>query len=149
MNLSEITPKEVEFKLCGLPLTYRPFRIADEIKAQEICGGTKEVEQAFHKSDFDKLSLMAWYQLTLESQKQILQVTEGVYIDPKTGKETNANFTPIERFRNLFLGVAGQLSLSTNLLRCRGLNIPDFDNLEDGKKWVDQFRKDMQALTGQ
>lgn len=157
MKLSELRPKNVEFELCGLNLVYRPFTIADDLKAQDICGGQKAMAEAFEKFNFKKISLVAWYQLTLDSQKEVLKAVEGfykdtvtgdVYIDPETGKEVKANLKPIDKFRNLFLGIGDQISLLTNLVKCKGLNIPDLDDDENLKKWVDQLEK-VNPSTGQ
>jgi len=148
MKLTDIRPEEVNFKLCGVALTYRPFTIADDLKAQDLCGGQEAMSDAFRKFDFAKISLVAWYQLTLDSQKEILQAVEGVFIDPETGEETKANLTPIEKFRNLFVGIGDQIALLTNLIKCKGLNIPDLDNEKELKKWVDQLDKAL-PLTGQ
>ena len=138
-ELTSLSPKSVDFELCGLPLTYRPYSIADDIKAQEICGGQKELIAAFQNSDFEKLSLVAWYQLDIDSQKTILNHTEGVFVDPETGVETKSNTTPLQRFRALFVGVGDQISLITNLMNCKGLNIPDIKNPEALGKWVSQM----------
>jgi len=148
MKLTDIRPKEVDFELCGIALTYRPFAIGDDLKAQDLCGGQEAMSEAFSKFDFKKISLVAWYQLTLDSQKEILQAVEGVFIDPETGKETKANLTPIEKFRNLFLGIGDQIALLTNLVKCKGINIPDLENEKELKKWVDQLNKTLPS-TGQ
>lgn len=141
MELSNLHPSEVNFELCGLPLTLRPFTIADDLKSQKLCGGQKKLAIAFKNFDFEKLSLIGWYQLTLESQKTILKTVDGAYIDPETGEEKKANLTPIEKFRNLFIGYADQITLLTNLIKCKGLNIPDLDDEEALKKWAAQLKK--------
>jgi len=148
MKLLEIIPKEVYFTVCGLDLIFRPFTIADDLKAQDICGGQKEMGVAFENFYFKKISLVAWYQLKLASQRKVLEAVEGVYIDPETGKEINANLKPIDKFRHLFLGIGDQISLIANLVKCKGLNIPDLDNEEELKKWVDQLTKVLPS-TGQ
>jgi len=139
MKLSELTPKAVKFEVSEVGLVFRPFTIGDDLKAQDVCGGQKEVIAAFQDFDFKKISLVAWYQLTITSQKRVVTLVEGVYIDPETGAETKANLKPIEKFRNLFLGIPDQIALLTNLLKCRGLNIPDLDDDKALKKWVDQL----------
>jgi len=139
MKLSELTPKAVKFEVSEVGLVFRPFTIADDLKSQDVCGGQKEVIAVFQDFDFKKISLVAWYQLTITSQKRVVTLVEGSYIDPDTGKETKANLKPIEKFRNLFLGIPDQISLLTNLLKCRGLNIPDLDDDKALKKWVDQL----------
>jgi hypothetical protein len=148
MKLSDLKPNPVDFELCGLPLTFRPFTIADDIKAAELCGGRKQMVDAFEKFDFEKLSLIAWYQLDLKSQRAILERTEAVYVDPETGAETKAQTTPLKRFQALFVGLADQISLITNLAKCKGLNIPDLDDEEALGKWVSQLSEAL-GLTGQ
>ena len=148
MKLTDIRPEEVNFELCGVALTYRPFTIADDLKAQDLCGGQKAMSQAFSKFDFEKISLVAWYQLTLDSQKLILEAVEGFFIDPETGREVNAKLKPIDKFRNLFVGIGDQIALITNLVKCKGINIPDLGDDKDLKKWVDQLDKTL-PLTGQ
>lgn len=147
MKLSDLKPVPVVFKSCGLELTFRPFTIADDLKTRDICGGKKETLEAFQNFDFEKISLVAWYQLTLESQREVLKAMEGFFIDPETGEEVNAKLKPIDKFRHLFIGVKDQIELLTNLIKCKGLNIPDLDDNEALKKWVDQF--DLAMLTGQ
>lgn len=139
MKLSDLKPKDVDFEVSEVNLTFRPFTIADDLKAQDVCGGQKEVVAAFQDFDFEKISLIAWYQLTIQSQRTVLEAVEGIYIDPESGKEIHAKLKPIEKFRNLFLGIADQISLLTNLLKCRGLNIPDLDDDKALKKWTDQM----------
>lgn len=146
MKLADLKPKNVDFELCGLALTYRPSTIADDLKAQELCGGQKELAAAFENYDFEKLSLIAWYQLDIESQKKILNRTEGVYIDPETGVETKVNTTPLQRFRHLFVGIGDQITLIVNLIKCRGINIPDLDDGEELEKWTDQLKEALPSI---
>ena len=147
MKLSDLTPKKVDFTVSELKLTFRPFTIADDLKGQELCGGQNKLAEAFQNYDFAKISLIAWYQLTIESQKNVLKSVEGSYIDPETGDEIDANLKPIDKFRALFVGVGDQISLIVNLMNCKGLNIPDLDDDESLKKWVDQL--DVLKSTGQ
>lgn len=139
MKLEDLRPKEVDFEVSGLKLTFRPFTIADDLKAQDICGGQDKMMEVFDKYDFEKISLMAWYQLTFDSQKEVLKAVEGVYIDPETGEETKVNLKPIEKFRKLFVGLGDEISLVTNLIRCKGINIPNLDDEEALGKWIDQL----------
>jgi len=149
MKLSDLTPKTVEFEVTGISLTFRPFTIYDDTTAQTICGGAEKVSEAITKMDFDKIFLMAWHQLTLESQKKVIKGVELVSIDPETGEEAAVKLTPIEKFKNLFLGIRDQTELLINLMRCRGLNIPDVEDGEAIKKWIDQIREIVPGLTGQ
>ena len=148
MNLSDLKPQNVAFSLCGLNLVFRPFTIADDLKSQEICGGQDKMREVFEKFDFEKISKIAWYQLTFESQKKILDTTEAIIIDPESGEEVKVETTPIDRFRRLFVGPGDQILLITNLIKCKGLNLPDFDNSGDLKKWVDQMSQELNPLTG-
>lgn len=149
MELSELSPKEIKFKVSDVELTFRPFTIADDLRANDLCGGQKELAQAFSVQDLEKLSLLGWHQLTLESQRRVLQVVEGVYIDPETGKEVNANLTPIAKFQNLFWSPRDKAELIVNLLNCRGLNIPSLDDEEGLKKWISQVVPLVKELTGE
>lgn len=144
MKLSDLRPKAVTFEAVGLELTFRPFTIADDLKGQDLCGGQEAMAKAFADFDFEKISLVAWYQLDLESQKKIVDSVSGSYIDPETGNEVDANLTPIQKFRQLFIGIEGQISLITNLIKTKGLNIPDMNDEEELKKWVDQLEAAIQ-----
>lgn len=148
MNLSEITPKEVKFTVSKLELIFRPFTINDDLKAQEICGGQDQLGKAFEKFDFTLISLIAWYQLTLDSQKSVIKNVQLGFHDPDTGRFKQTLLKPINKFRQLFLGIGDQISLITNLIKCKGINIPDFDDEEKLKKWTDQFAKILPS-TGQ
>lgn len=148
MKISDLKPKEVKFSACGVDLTFRPFRIADDIETQDIVGDAQELHKALQDFDFEKLSLLAWYQLDINSQRAVLKAVEGVYIDAETGEEIDANLTPVKKFRCLFSGIADQKALIENLLNCRGLNIPSLDNPDKIKKWADQLKK-LLPLTGQ
>jgi len=149
MKLEDLRPKEVKLTALDVELTFRPFTIADDLKAHDLCGGKEGMIKAFEEFDFGKLSLLAWYQLTLESQKEVLSAVEGVFIDPETGEEVKANLKPIDKFRSLFLGDAGKIDLLTNFIRCKGVNLPDLDDEEALKKWIDQLNKISPGLTGQ
>lgn len=146
MKLADMQPKKVQFTVSDVSLTFRPFTIADDLRAQTLCGGEGQLVQAWKDFDFKKLSLVAWYQLDLKSQKFINNVKEIIFVDPETGDEQKAYLTPIEKFRNLFQGMPDQIGLLTNLIKCKGLNIPDLDDEENLKKWVGQF--DLSKLTG-
>jgi hypothetical protein len=151
MKLSDISPKETNFEIRGLKLTFRAFTIGDDLKANEICGAgmtlgdvfanlaSKELNEILNA--FEKISLISWYQLTLESQRQILNIKELVFLDPETGEEKRPKLSPIEKFRNLFADPADQSNLFTAFLRCRGLNIPDLKDKEAVKNWNDQLTK--------
>ena len=168
MNLVDMRPKPVEFKALGLDLVFRPFTIADDIKAQEL-----GIIKAFKNYDFEKISLIAWYQLDTDSQKKVIKSVKAYkayHIDPDTGdKVNNENFfswvkklffkligkteievklRPIDKFRKLFVGHGDQAYLLTSLIKAKGLNIPDLDDEIELKKWVDQLNKEI-PLTGQ
>lgn len=149
MNLKELQPKEIKFEASDLSLTFRAFTIADDLKAQELLGSQEMVGQAFETQDFAQLSLLAWYQLTIESQREVIAKVEGNYIDPETGEETPANFKPIEKFRSLFWSAYDRAALLINLLNCRGLNIPDLEDEEGLKKWMARVTPILTELTGQ
>jgi len=142
MKLSEIQPKEVDFEVCGMDLTFRPYTISDDLKFQEIY---KDLDE--DPDHMAKVFLTAWYQLTLASQKKVV-ATESVYMDPETGKEKKAGFSPIQKFRSLFLGAKSHAILINNLFKCRGLNLPDIKDDTTQKKWVGQL-KTLPLLTGQ
>lgn len=146
MKLADLKPKNVDFELCGLALTYRPSTIADDLKARELCGGQKELAAAFENYDFEKLSLIAWYQLGIESQRKISESVEGIYIDPLSGDEKTANLTPLDKFRHLFVGIGDQITLIVNLIKCRGINIPDLGDEKELEKWVDQLREALPSI---
>lgn len=149
MKLSELTPKAVDFEVHALQLTFRPLTIGDDLKSQEICGekmslgkifenlGSKKITEVIHA--FEKISLVAWYQLTVESQRLIVQLKDFIFIDPETEEEKSVKLKPIEKFRNLFSSPENQQKLFTAYLRCRGLNIPDLNDKEALKKWNDQL----------
>lgn len=140
MNLSELTPSSVEFTVLGIDLTLRPFTIADDIMAAKACGGQEEMVKAFQEFDFEKISLISWYQLDLESQKKVLSAVSGSYIDPETGEEIDAKLKPIDKYRKLFLGMEGQISMIVNMIKCKGINIPDLNDEAELKKWMDQLQ---------
>jgi hypothetical protein len=141
MKLSELKPKSVSFQACGVPLTFRPFLIADDLKTQEIIGTPEEFLKALSDLDFERLSKLAWYQLDIRSQREVVKAVEGVYIDDKTGEEVDAKLTPLQKLQQLFTGPADQMILVQNLLNCRGLNVPDLDDTEKVKKWVVQLEE--------
>lgn len=141
MKLSDLKPKEVKFKACGVKLTFRPFLISDDLKSQDAIKSAQELQEALQNYDFEKLSLLAWYQLTLESQKEVLKAVQGVYIDAESGEEIDAKLTPIEKFKHLFAGIGDQKILIESLLNCRGLNVPDLEDAEAVKKWAGQLKK--------
>jgi len=148
MKLADLQPKKVDFTVSDVELTFRPFTIADDLKSQEIAGGQKKLVKAFEEFDFEKISLVAWYQLTLESQRKILEVVEAATIDPDTGEETQVNIKPIEKFRALFQGIPDQIHLLTNLVKCRGLNIPNIEDDEALGEWVNQLTAALPSIGG-
>jgi hypothetical protein len=85
MKLSDLKPKSVNFEVCGVHLTFRPFIIADDLASEEIAGNYLILQESLEKFDFEKLSLLAWYQLDIKSQREVLKAIEGIYIDPETG----------------------------------------------------------------
>lgn len=151
MKLSDLQPKEVDFEVRGLSLTFRAFTIGDDLKANKICGETANLGDIFANlvskdlseiiRAFEKISLIAWYLLTVESQRKILDIKEMIFIDPETGEEKRPKLSPIEKFRNLFASPDDQSNLFTAFLRCRGLNIPDLKDAEAVKNWNDQLTK--------
>ncbi len=151
MELLDLSPKEVNFSVVGLDLTFRPFTVGDDSKAQKICSDSGGLGKVFanlvskdlHKilQAFEKISLIAWYQLATESQRLIISIKEMIFMDPETGEEKSAILTPIEKFRNLFASQDDQNNLFSSFLRCRGINIPDLKDVEALKKWNDQLRE--------
>jgi len=149
MNLDELQPKEIKFKISGLELVFRPFTIADDLKAQELCGGQDKLAAAFGEQDLKLLTLVGWYQLDLKSQRAVIAAVEGAYIDAETGEEKGADLTPLEKFRSLFWSVRERVDLIRNLLNCRGFNIPDLDDEAGLKKWTERVSPLLRELTGQ
>jgi len=149
MELHDLQPKEVKFSVSGVELTFRPFTIADDLKANEICGSQKKLGEAFGAQDLQILTHIAWYQLTIESQRLVMEAVEGVYIDPETGEEQKANLTPLAKFRHLFSTVREKAELTVHLLNCRGLNIPNLDDEEGLKKWIALVGPVIKELTGE
>ena len=140
MKLTDLIPTSVDFKTCGLDLTFRPYTIADDVNAQKLCGGQKKMISVYQHFDFEKISLIAWYQLEPDSQKIIIDSITAENYHPETGEKEEVKLSPIEKFRKLIIGIGGQIELLNNLIKCKGLNIPDFDNDEDLKKFTDQLR---------
>lgn len=139
MKLDDLKPVAVPFNLMGLSLVFRPWTIQDDLKAVEICGGKSEFLKAFENFDFEKISLISWYQLEKESQLEVIKSVECTEINHETGEEVRVNQKPIEKFRSLFAGLGAQVQLLTDLTKCKGLNIPDFEDDEELKKWMDQL----------
>lgn len=139
MDLINLRPKEVTFEINGLEITFRPFTIADDLKMQDICGGQKEMQAVFDKFDFERISLIGWYQLTLESQKAVLDKVQLGHIDPETGEMVESKAKPIDKFRGLFMGVGDQILLLQSLIKSKGLNIPELGDEELSKKFLDQL----------
>lgn len=148
MKISDIKPQQVDFKACGVGLTFRPFVISDQMRMEDVFGDEEGLSTALKEFDFEKLSLLAWYQLDIRSQREVLKAVEGVYIDAESGKEIDAALTPIQKFRALFTGIADQMTLIRSLLNCRGLNMPPLDDAEKIKKWADRLAKLVKS-TGQ
>lgn len=148
MELFNLRPVSVEFELCGIPLEFRPYSVADDLKSYDICGSPEGVAKAFKEYDFEKICLLAWYQLTPESQRIIIEKTSAIEFHPKTGKEQPKHSTPIERLNALFICIDDQISLIGNLSKCKGLNIPDPEDRESLGKWLDQINE-LRKLTGQ
>lgn len=149
MKISDLKPKSVTFEACGVSLTFRPFLISDDLESQDLIESPADLAEALQNFDFEKLSLLAWYQLDIKSQRNVLEAVEGVYIDAESGKEIDAGLSPIDKFRHLFSGIADQQKLIESLLNCRGLNLPPLDDLEKVKKWADQFSDLIKRSTGQ
>jgi len=147
MKLSDLKPKSVTFTACGVTLTFRPFLISDDLNHQDLIGSAEELTEALRTFDLDKLLLLAWYQLDIKSQREVLSRVEDNFIHPETGEEVDLKLTPIQKFRQLFSGVADQQKLVENLLNCRGLNMPSLDDADAVKKWADQL-KNMLPQTG-
>ncbi|GAG06843.1 unnamed protein product, partial [marine sediment metagenome] len=82
MKLSDLKPKSVTLQACGVSLTFRPFLISDDLSHQDLIGSAEELNEALQNFDFDKLSLLAWYQLDIQSQREVIKAVEGVYMDP-------------------------------------------------------------------
>lgn len=145
MELVDLQPKKVTFVLhfgddC-IFLSFRPYSIADDMHAVEVCKTKGGIQKVFDDFDFPTIALIGWYQLTKESQKLVIDSVDGSYFDPETGEDINANLSPINKFRTLFTGIQTQLSLLTNLIKSKGLNIPDLNDPETLKKWNDQLNK--------
>lgn len=141
MKLSDLSPKSVEFIVNGLELKFRPFNLADDIRAKEICGGAEGVETVFKDFDFEKLSLMAWYQLDIVSQRLVIDSVELTAIDAETGNEIKTTEKPIDKFRAIFTGIDDQIRLLTNLINCRGINIPDINDAEALGEWIANLKE--------
>jgi|GEM_PF-6904268 len=153
MNLQELQPKEVKFTVSEIELTLRPFTIADDLAAEMLLGGKEKVSEAFVNWDVEKLSLLAWHQLTLESQKSVVAADiEAEKIDPDTGETIKVDLTPLQKFRSLFWSVKDKAQLVRVLCNCRALNIPELDDVEGLGKWLEAILpviKKHQELTGQ
>lgn len=136
MELFDLNPKEVPMHVSGVDIVFRPFTLADTILMEEKFGGLKELQRAIEGFNFKVISSIAWYQLTVESQKKIISSVESYYIDPETGEEIKQKMKPIDKFRNLFNGMVEQATLLSTLVRCRGINMPDPSDESEVKKWA-------------
>lgn len=135
MELSDLEPKEVSLNLEGVEVVFRPFTLADDLRIQKKYGGPKGLKKIFDDFDFEKISRIAWSQIKLDSQKEIVEAVQASEIDPDTGEETAVVMSPLDKFRHLFLGLPAQVDLLTTLVKCKGVNIPEITDL---KKATDQ-----------
>jgi hypothetical protein len=148
MKLTDLAPRSVTFEAQGTSLTFRPFIVRDDIKVREICADQSLEQVLTDLSDaenpetilkaFNKIMLMAWFQLDIESQRKIND-SRLVFIDPLTGNEQTEELAPIEKFKELFNTHELQADLFANFLRCRGLNIPELKDAGAIKEWGDQL----------
>lgn len=141
MKLESMEPIETSLKISGLEIIFRPFTLADDIR-NNIKFGEHAIKKAFEGFDFSLISEVAWYQLTIETQQNIIKFVSASTLDPMTGKEEEIHCTPIDKFRHLFVGIQDQINLLTTLVKCKGLNIPDINdsNAEEIKKFADQLQ---------
>jgi len=153
MELFDLAPREVNFEISDIKLSFRPFRLADDVHGDKLCGGRENKIKVFKELDFEKISLLAWYQLTAESQKKIVSAKiEHTYFDPETGekKTEKIELIPIEKFRNLFPNFHDQVKLLNLLNKCKGFNFPDMPedlkDIEALKKWKAQVEAIIESI---
>ena len=151
MNLTEIIPVQVDFILNGVKLTFRPFTIRDDQKAQKILGGREKLTAAFQELDFDSIALIAWYQLDFESQKHVVDAVsaEEKHIDPQTGETREVKLSPLEKFKCLCLSEWDRGNLIRHYMNCRGLNVPELSDAEAVKMWSGEVLEMAAGLIGE
>ena len=142
MELQDLAPKSIRLVVGnGLELTFRPFTIADDLKSFEDHGGPEALTKKFEEFDFAVISRVAWHQLTLECQKEVIKAVSLSSLDPDTGEEVERCVSPLAKFRGLFAGIGEQSQLYATLVRCKGLNLPDITDEDGLKKFLDQMQK--------
>ena len=140
-KLSDLKPKTLNFEVGELPLTFKPYSLASIAKEEEIFGTLKGFSDALKTFDFEKLSLLAWYQMDFKSQKKVIESVECSYVDAVSGQEVEKKLTPIEKFRVLFSSISEQMAMLKNLMNCRGMNMPDIDDQKKMTVWSEQIDK--------
>lgn len=135
MELSDLEPKEVSLNLEGVEVVFRPFTLRDELRNKKKFGGEEGLQKIIAKFDFEKISEIAWGQVTLESKKVVVKAVQVSGLDPTTGEEIKVEMLPLDKFQTLLLGIPALIRLLEMLNTCKGVNLPKIDDL---KKATDQ-----------